>query len=266
MSLTGWTFAADADNAAAWEVRVIHYWLPILVAALAAPVPAPAQQPSSVRRQLSASELFAFADAARDAGDFTTAEATYRALASNPDIELRSEARFRLAMMLADRMGKVREAAVELRAILDEKPQAARVRLELARLHAMLGNIGAAEREFRAAEAAGLPADVERMVRFYANALNERKSFGGSLEVALAPDSNINRATRSDTLGTVIGDFTLDEDAKARSGVGLSLRGQTYWREGLAPGTRLLVRFSTNADFYSETRFQRHFGGSAGGA
>src|SRR5690606_28048218 len=119
-------------------------------------------------------ELFTFADAARDAGDFATAETAYRALAGNPDIELRSEARFRLALMLAHRMGKVREAAVELRAILDEKPRTARVRLELARLHAMLGNNAAAEREFRAAEAAGLPPEVERMVRFYANALNER--------------------------------------------------------------------------------------------
>lgn len=145
-------------------------------------------------------------------------------------------------MMLADRMGKYRDAAVLLRAILDEQPKTARVRLELARMHAMLGNLGAAEREFRAAGATGLSADVERMVRFYANALSERKPFGGSVEFALAPDSNINRATRSDTLGTVIGDFTLDDDAKARSGVGLSLRGQAYFREGLAPGAKLLLR------------------------
>src|SRR3546814_2344521 len=40
---------------------------------------------------------------ARAARDFATAETAYRALATNPDIELRTEARFRLAMMLADR-------------------------------------------------------------------------------------------------------------------------------------------------------------------
>jgi hypothetical protein len=204
---------------------------------------------------MSAAELFAFADRARDSGDFATAETAYRALADNPALELRSEARFRLAMMLADRMGKYREAAILLRAILDEQPRVARIRLELARMHAMLGNIGSAEREFRAAEAAGLPPEVERMVRFYANALSERKPFGGSIELALAPDSNINRATRSDTLGTVIGDFTLDDDAQARSGVGLSLRGQAYFREGLAPGTRLLVRLSADADLYRQSNF-----------
>jgi hypothetical protein len=217
--------------------------------------PASGEFSSSGPVTLSAGELFVFADNARDAGDFATAESAYRALASNPEMEIRTEARFRLAMMLADRMGKFREAAIEFRAILDEKRDAARVRLELARMHAMLGNLGAAEREFRAAEAAGLPPEVERMVRFYANALSEQKAFGGSVEVALAPDSNINRATRSDTLGTVIGDFTLDEDAKARSGVGLSLRGQAYWREGLAPGARLLVRLSADADLYRNSRF-----------
>jgi hypothetical protein len=205
---------------------------------------------------MSAAELFAFADRARDRGDFAVAEQAYRVLAAtNPDPDLRTEARFRLGMMLADNLKKYREAAVEFRRILDEKPHAARVRLELARMQAMLGNLGAAEREFRAAEAAGLPPQVERLVRFYANALSARKPFGGSFELALAPDSNINRATRSDTLGTVIGDLTLDKNARARSGLGLEMRGQAYARIGLQPNTSLLVRLSASGDFYRASLF-----------
>lgn len=206
--------------------------------------------------RLNPTQLFAFADAARDAGDFTTAETAYRALAGDPDIELRSEARFRLALMLADRMGRVRDAAVELRRILDERPDAARVRLELARMDAMLGRLGAAEREIRAAQATGqLPPDVERAVRFYAAALAAAKPLGGSIELALAPDSNINRATRADTLGTIIGDFTLSEDAKARSGLGLAARAQAYARLPLGPKARLLARLSGSGDFYRESAF-----------
>lgn len=204
---------------------------------------------------LTPAQLFAFADKARDAGDLATAEQAYRALATNPDVELRSEARFRLGLMLADRAQKYREAAIEFRRILDEKPGAARVRLELARMHAMLGNIGAAEREFRAAEAAGLPPEVERMVRFYAGALSARKPFGGSIEVSVAPDSNINRATRSDTLSTVIGDFELSQDAKAKSSIGLALRGQAYHRLGLQPGITLLSRVSASGDLYRQRDF-----------
>lgn len=204
---------------------------------------------------LTSTELFEFADAARDGGDFATATKAYRALADNPDMELRSEARFRLGMMLADQQQKYREAAVEFRRILDEKPGAARVRIELARMQVLMGNLGAAEREFRTAQATGLPPEVERLVRFYANALSARKPFGGSLEVALAPDTNINRATRSDTLGTVIGDFTLDQDAKARSGLGLTARGQTYFRTGIDKHAQLLVRLSGSATIYQASQF-----------
>jgi hypothetical protein len=218
-------------------------------------VPAAAAEPSSQSVTLRPAELFAFADAARDAGDFAVAETAYRALSTNLDIELRSEARFRLAMMLADKQKKYAAAGIELRKILDEKPKSARVRLELARMHALIGNVGAAARELRAAEAIGLPAEVQQMVRFYANALNARKPLGGSLEVAIAPDSNVNRATKSDTLGTVIGDFTLDDAAKARSGIGLAVRGQGYARLPLGAKSSLLARLSTSTDLYRDHQF-----------
>ncbi|WP_310533285.1 surface lipoprotein assembly modifier [Novosphingobium sp.] len=223
---------------------------------MAAPVLAQdvqAEGPAAV--QLTPAQLFAFADKARDAGDYRSAEQAYRALSSNPDVELRTEARFRLGMMLADRMGRLRDAAVEFRAILDEKPKAARVRLELARMQAMMGNLGSAEREFRAAQAGGLPPEVERMVRFYANALSAAKPYGFSIEVALAPDTNINRATRSDTLGTIIGEFTLDQDAKAKSGLGLALRSQAYLRRPLPGGAALVARLSGSADLYRQSQF-----------
>ncbi len=244
-----------SDKRTAGRGRAIARLLFALAIAVATPLPAVAAEQLVQTTTLTASELFEFAERARDAGDLATAETALRALAENPDIELRSEARFRLGMMLADQQGKYREAAVEFRRILDENPKAARVRLELARMQALLGNLGAAEREFRAAQAVGLPPEVEQMVRFYANALSARKPLGGSIEVAIAPDSNINRATKSDTLGTVIGDFALNDDAKARSGIGLALRGQTYLRAPLAAKANLLVRLSGSADIYRQSAF-----------
>jgi len=219
-----------------------------------------AQEPASPRGassdpSFSAPQLFAYADAARDAGDFRTAEAAYRALTSNRDPQLRAEARFRLGMMLADQRHEYRAAAIEFRHILDEQPKSARVRLELARVLALMGNVGGAEREFRAAEAAGLPLQVQQMVRFYANALSTRKSVGGNIEVAIVPDSNVNRATRSDTIGTVLGNFTLGKDTRERSGIGLSLRGQGYVRRTMAQGANLLVRVSGSADLYRHSQF-----------
>ncbi|MPS68213.1 surface lipoprotein assembly modifier [Novosphingobium aerophilum] len=214
----------------------------------------PAAQPAT-HAGLSAAQVFALAEQARAEGDFATAETAYRALSQDRDLEVRTEARFRLGLMLGDDLKRYADAALEFRRILDDKPGAARVRLELARMQASLGNFGAARKELRAAQAAGLPTSVEQLVRFYTRALNARKPFGGSVEFALAPDSNINRATRSDTLGTVIGDFTLDDEAQAKSGVGLNLQGQGYFRLGIQPGADLLVRASTSATLYREPDF-----------
>lgn len=211
--------------------------------------------PVSAPDHLSAAQVFALAGQARDRGDFATAEIAYRALVQDVDLEVRTEARFRLGLMLADDLRRYADAALEFRRILDDKPGAARVRFELARMQAMLGNMSAARKELRAAQAAGLPSAVEQLVRFYSRALNARKPLGGSVEVALAPDSNINRATRSDTLGTVIGDFSLDENARAKSGVGLALQGQGYFRLSIEPGADLLVRASTGATLYREQDF-----------
>lgn len=205
--------------------------------------------------QLTPIQLFGFADAARDKQDYTTAEAAYRALTGNTDADIRAEARFRLAMMLAYQCKRPTEAAQLLRQILDEKPRVARVRLELARIDAMLGRVSAAGRELRAAEAAGLPTEVERAVRFYAQALDVRRPVGGSVEVTLAPDSNINRATAAPTLSTVLGNFALSNDAKASSGLGATVRGQGFVRIPTAKGVDLLARVSGSANVYRASEF-----------
>lgn len=227
----------------------------MLAIAIATPALAQAGQGAAQTLTVTPTQLFELAEAARAAGDFATAETAYRALAENPDPELRTEARFRLGLLLADQLGRPRDAAVEFRRILDEKPDAPRVRLELARMQALMGNLGAAEREFRAAQAGGLPPEVEKLVRFYANALSAEKPLGASIEVALAPDSNVNRATRADTLSTVIGDFTLSDDAKSSSGLGLALRGQAYYRTRIDARARLLVRLAGRANLYRKSRF-----------
>lgn len=213
------------------------------------PPAAPAQ-----RAQLSAAQLFALADATRDRGDVGTAEAAYRALADDPAPPVRTEARFRLGMMLAA-LGRLAETASLFRRILDDQPDAQRVRLELARVLDLLGDEAGARRALREAQAGGLPPDVARFVDRYSAVLRAQKPFGVSFDLAIAPDSNINRATRSDTLGTVLGDFTLDEDARERSGIGVTLAGQAYARKAISERANLLARLSGRADLYRRATF-----------
>jgi hypothetical protein len=199
--------------------------------------------------------MFKLADFALANGDRESAARIYRALAGDADREVRLEARFRHARQLAT-IKRNGDAAVLLRAIVDEKPDAVAVRLELAGLLHTLGEEELALRELRAAQASGLPANVARLVDRFSDALRAARPIGASFEVAIAPDNNINRSTRSDTLGTVIGDFEIGEDSKATSGIGLSLQGQAFRRFAYGSGDiSLLVRASAAADLYRKSRF-----------
>jgi tetratricopeptide (TPR) repeat protein len=204
--------------------------------------------------RLSAAGMFGLAQLALSKGDPETAFAIYTALETNPDADIRAEARFRHARQLLEQK-RNGDAAVLLRRLLDEKPGAAPARLELARALQLLGDPDAALREVRAIQASGLPAPVERLIDRYSEALRAARPAGASFEIAFAPDSNINRATRSDTLGTIFGDFDIGKDSKARSGTGVAVRGQAYRRLALGGGDSLLFRLSGFGDLYAKTKF-----------
>ena len=203
---------------------------------------------------MSAADLFALAERARKARDLQTAEAAYRALAGDPDRDVRAEALFRHAMMLAQ-AERLSAAALLLRSLLDERPEASAARLEFASLLDRLGDKEAAYRQVRAVQASGLPPAVARLVDRYSDALRSARPLGGGLEIAIAPDSNINRSTSADRLGTIFGDFDIDRDSKAKSGLGLALRGHAYRRLPVAGGANAVIRAAGSADLYRDPRF-----------
>ena len=198
--------------------------------------------------------LFAIAaDHSRD-GRTTEAITILRALVHDPNANFRAEARFRLAKIY-ERLGN-RDMAITLyRAILNEEPDANRVRLDLARLLALTGDETGARRELRTAGAVGLPDDIARVVDQFATALRSRRHVGATIEVAIAPDSNINASTSRRTIETVIDDLPLSRSAQAHSGVGLVLSGQVFWRAPMGNQT-WLTRFNGHADLYRSRRFR----------
>lgn len=228
-----------------------------LVAAIAGTAPAqrPVQSQESRRQlRLNASGMFALASNAEGSGQIQMAENAYRALAQDSDVRVRSEAMFRHGKLLL-KTGRLQEAAVLLRQVVDARPSAGPPRLELARALQLMGDADAAWREVRAVQASGLPIEVARMVDRYSEALRASRPFGTSIQVALAPDTNINAATGADTLGTVFGDFDIDAASKARSGLGLALTGQAYRRFSWGSRHSLLARVSGSANLYRRTDF-----------
>jgi hypothetical protein len=121
-------------------------------------------------------------------------------------------------------------------------------------MHA-LGDENAALRELRAVRSATLPPAMARFVDRVAASLQASKPFGVQVEVALAPDSNINRATRSDTLGTIFGDFNVDADSKRQSGVGAAVRVLAQRRLPLGPAVSLVAKAGSDLSLYREKDF-----------
>ncbi|MGN6849186.1 MAG: surface lipoprotein assembly modifier [Sphingomicrobium sp.] len=220
----------------------------------AAVAPAIAEEVLTPSASLTAGQMLRLSDDLTRSGQSAKAEFVLEALTRDPDSDIRNEARFRESKLLAAR-GRLSAAAVILRQILDEKPNAVPVRLELAGILDRLGDKDGAWRQLRAAQATGLPPAVARLVDRYSEALRSQRSFGASFEIALAPDSNINRATRSDTLGTVFGNFDIGQDGKAKSGTGLSLQAQMFRRFPLNTHSSLLIRGTGAADLYRDSRF-----------
>ncbi len=222
--------------------------------ALAYPLASLSAASTVASRSFTAAQLFELAREAESKGEIATAEAFYAALSKDPNAEIRTEARFRHGQLLA-RLGRNKGAALLYREILDEKPDAQRVRLELAKMLALMGDMPGARRALRQAQAGGLPPDVAQIVDQYAAALRSFKPFSMSLEFALAPSTNVNHATNAKTLDTIIAPFDLSDDARAQSGLGIRSGGQVFARVPIGPKLRGTARLSGQSNLYRDPQF-----------
>lgn len=218
--------------------------------------PPPLYRPALRQTRVGGPQLLQLAARAERQGDLLLAERGYIALTNDRQRGVRNEARFRLARLRvagSDLAGGARL----LRQILDEEPGTARVRLELATILEKLGDESSARRELRAAQASRPPALLARLIDRYAASLRDRRPFGAEFKVALAPDSNINRATTADRLDTVIGEFDIEEDSDAKSGLGLNIEGSAFARVALGGSAAMIVQAGGRALRYKDASFNR---------
>jgi len=159
--------------------------------------------------------------------------------------ELTMETRF-LKGYVAAETGDLDGAAKEFRAVLRDRPDVTRARLELARVLMMQGHDSAADHHFRLAEEdEDLPEDIARTVREARGILRNRRTWHLNIDVGFAPDSNINNATDARTVAFPFGagtiPLTLNEDARRRSGVGQTASVSTGVRLRMSDGVAVLL-------------------------
>jgi outer membrane protein len=115
------------------------------------------------------------------------------------------------------------------RGIIAAEPERERVRLELALAFFLQGDYDNAERNFRFARAGDLPDEARGNVDQYLAAIQRLKRWSYDVAVALADDSNVNGATTAHQVDIYGLPFTLSDDARQTSGVGVMVDVGGEW-------------------------------------
>lgn len=181
--------------------------------------------------RMTAPQLLRAAEGLVTARRFDEARPLLAALHNAPELSMET---YFLEGFIATETGAFDEAAKDFRAILRDRPEVTRARLELARVLMIQGKDAAADHHFRLAEEdEDLPPEIQRTISEARSIIRNRKSWNFNIDVGFAPDSNINNATSARLIDSIYGNNTieLNDEARARKGV-----GQTV---GLSGGVRL---------------------------
>ena len=165
--------------------------------------------------------------------------------------EERIERVFLLGLIEA-RLGFPRRAARRFEAILAQRPELTRVRLELARVYHTLGSDEKARFHFEASLADELPSSVEAAVEGFLNRIDARKRWSLSLSAAVVPESNPVKRTGRERVRIGGVPFRLNPDARESSGVGYLVTTGASFSPALADDLRGVFAVSSAAKLYQQ--------------
>jgi hypothetical protein len=130
-----------------------------------------------------------------------------------------------------------------------------RVRLELARSLMMDGQYDRAEKNFEFVLAGDVPKNVATNINSFLEQIYARRTWRLRFNMAVAPDTNINSATDSTTVDIFGLPFSLADNARQRSGVGLFVSGGVEYRPKINDQTRLLTNVQVQRTEYKGSQF-----------
>ncbi len=156
--------------------------------------------------QLDSVQVIQLAGGFMDAGKYDKAEQILTTVpkTGNPALEIE---RWFLLGQIAARRGDYDTAIKIFRKILDDQPDLARVRFELALCYMKTGHWYRADYHLRLAMAGDdLPDDVRKMMSYYRYIVRQNKNWNVWFNFGAAPDNNVNQATGgTECVNTIFG-------------------------------------------------------------
>ncbi|MBL4712593.1 MAG: DUF560 domain-containing protein [Gammaproteobacteria bacterium] len=128
--------------------------------------------------------------------------------------------------------GQPLDAIFALERVIDQHPDFAPVRAEIARAYFLIGENEAAKVEFKKAQKASMPAGSKKLIASYLSTIDERILGGVSassffISAGLGYDSNVNSATSTSQIAIPTGILTL-QSSETDSAVGLVQGGGRF--------------------------------------
>ena len=154
------------------------------------------------------------------------------------------------------------DAISNFRAILVDRPEFVRVRLELALAFFLKEEDTLARRHFEQVLAGELPPPVVANINRFLGIMRARRRWDAHLGFAIAPDSNLNTASGNETiwLDTPFGrlPFIREGDIAPKSGIGVSVWGGGEYQYPFGDRLRLRVGAYASAREYKNRDFDQH--------
>ena len=151
------------------------------------------------------------------------------------------------------------EAIASLRAMLVDRPDLVRVRLELARAFFLKGENDLSRKHFEHVLAGSPPGAVAAKVRRFLSEIRARRRWSLRAGFALAPDTNIGGTSAERIIYINNLPFTRDQAELTTSGIGVSVWGGWEYQYPLGERLRLRIRADASRREYAGRRFDQMF-------
>lgn len=148
--------------------------------------------------------------------------------------------------------GQLPEAIRQFRQALQLAPGFLIAKRELAHTLLLTQDYGAAEHHFNALLRSDRNEHMRAGYMRFLNVVRQNKPIGFSGYFSFLPSTNINRGTTNTIFDTVLGDFIIDPETRAASGVGLQIGASGYFRHVANQSSRYTLNWSVSSSRYKE--------------